>query len=111
MWGGGSQSVDNGTAAWGQSTDAATGWGDPDDPGKASGWGNPSSNKSVESWGGKGDTSVAASRHPSWDEEDDCGGGVWNSTGSQGSGSSFNSGGWGQSHGGKRGIKVGYRRL
>lgn len=76
--------------------------------------------KSLESWGGKGDSSVSASRHPSWDEEDDGGGGgggvggggVWNSTGSQGSSSSFNSGGWGQSHGGKRGnIKVGKRKL
>lgn len=70
--------------------------------------------KSMESWGGKGEGSVAASRHPSWDEEEDGGGGgggggggVWNSTGSQGSSSSFNSGGWGQPHGGKRGnIKV-----
>ncbi|XP_044036616.1 trinucleotide repeat-containing gene 6B protein-like [Siniperca chuatsi] len=114
MWGGGAQSVDNGTAAWGQVSDAATGWGDSDEPGKASGWGNPSPNpgkpvtKSVESWGGKAEASVAASRHPSWDEEDDGGGGVWNSTGSQGSSSSFNSGGWGQTHGGKRGnIKSG----
>lgn len=64
----------------------------------------------MDSWGGKGEGSVAASRHPSWDEEDDGGGGVWNSTGSQGSSSSFNSGGWGPSHGGKRGnIKVGKR--
>ncbi|XP_076608095.1 trinucleotide repeat containing adaptor 6Bb.1 isoform X1 [Chaetodon auriga] len=117
MWGGGgggAQSVDNGTAAWGQTSEAATGWGDPDEPGKASGWGNPSPNpgkpgtKSMESWGGKGEGSVAASRHPSWDEEDDGGGGVWNSTGSQGSSSSFNSGGWGQTHGAKRGnIKSG----
>ncbi|GAA6215573.1 trinucleotide repeat-containing gene 6B protein-like [Lates japonicus] len=113
MWGG-AQSVDNGTAAWGQASDAATGWGDPDEPSKASGWGNPSPNpskpgtKSMESWGGKGEGSVAASRHPSWDEEDDGGGGVWNSTGSQGSSSSFNSGSWGQTHGGKRGnIKSG----
>lgn len=62
----------------------------------------------MDSWGGKGEGSVSASRHPSWDEEDDGGGGVWNSAGSQGSGSSFNSGGWGgQSHGGKRGsMKV-----
>ncbi len=68
--------------------------------------------KSMESWGGKGEGSVTASRHPSWDEEDDSGGGVWNSTGSQGSSSSFNSGGWGQTHGGKRGnIKVGKRRF
>lgn len=36
--------MDNGTAAWGQSQDAATGWGDQDEPGKASGWGNPSPN-------------------------------------------------------------------
>ncbi|XP_029365052.1 trinucleotide repeat-containing gene 6B protein-like isoform X2 [Echeneis naucrates] len=108
MWGG-AQSVDNGTAAWGQASDAATGWGDPDEPTKSSGWGNPSPNtskpgtKPMESWGGKGEGSVTASRHPSWDEEDDGGGGVWNSTGSQGSSSSFNSGGWGQAHGGKRG--------
>lgn len=61
----------------------------------------------MESWGGKGEGSVSASRHPSWDEEDDGVGGVWNSAGSQGSGSSFNSGGWGQSHVGKRGnMKV-----
>ncbi|KAF0032418.1 hypothetical protein F2P81_014708 [Scophthalmus maximus] len=58
--------------------------------------------KPMESWGGKGEGSVAASRHPSWDEEDDGGGGVWNSTGPQGNSSSFNSGGWGQTHGGKR---------
>lgn len=44
MWGGGAQSVDNGTAAWGQASDAATGWGDPEEPGKSSGWGNPSPN-------------------------------------------------------------------
>ncbi len=36
--------MDNGTAAWGQASDTATGWGDPDEPGKASGWGNPSPN-------------------------------------------------------------------
>lgn len=36
--------MDNGTTTWGQSSDAATGWGDPDEPGKASGWGNPSPN-------------------------------------------------------------------
>lgn len=64
-------------------------------------------NKPVESWGGKTEGSVAASRHSSWDEEEDSGGGVWNSTGSQGNSSSFNSGGWGHAHGGKRGnIKV-----
>lgn len=46
MWGGGAQSVDNGTGAWGQGSDAASGWGDPEEPGKASGWGNPSPNPS-----------------------------------------------------------------
>ncbi|XP_042249930.1 trinucleotide repeat-containing gene 6B protein-like [Thunnus maccoyii] len=114
MWGGGAQSVDNGTTAWGQASDTAIGWSEPDEPGKTSGWGNPSPNpgksgtKSMEGWGAKGEGSVAASRHPSWDEEDDGSGGVWNSTGSQGSSSSFNSGGWGQTHGGKRGnIKGG----
>lgn len=44
MWGGGVQTVDNGTAAWGQASDATSGWVDPDEPGKASGWGNPSPN-------------------------------------------------------------------
>ncbi|XP_060882568.1 trinucleotide repeat-containing gene 6B protein-like isoform X4 [Labrus mixtus] len=114
MWGAGAQSVDNGTAAWGQTADSATSWGDHDEPGKASGWVNPApnitkpGNKSMESWGGKGEGSVAATRHPSWDEEDDGVGGVWNNASSQGSGSSFNSGGWGQSHMGKRGnIKGG----
>lgn len=43
MWGGGAQSVDNGTAAWGQVSDTATGWGEPDEPGKVSSWGAPSS--------------------------------------------------------------------
>ncbi|XP_041857981.1 trinucleotide repeat-containing gene 6B protein-like [Melanotaenia boesemani] len=114
MWGGGAPNVDNGTAAWGQTSDAPSSWGEPDEPSKASSWRNPSPNpvkpvtKSIESWGGKGDGSISASRHPSWEEEDDGGGGVWNSTGSQGSSSSFNSGGWGQTHGGKRGnIKSG----
>lgn len=36
--------MDNGTAAWGQASDATSGWGDPDEPGKASGWGNSSPN-------------------------------------------------------------------
>lgn len=61
----------------------------------------------MEGWSGKGEASVLASRHPSWDEDEE-GGGVWNSAGSQGSCSSFNSGGWGHTQGGKRGtIKVG----
>ncbi|TWW69484.1 Trinucleotide repeat-containing gene 6B protein [Takifugu flavidus] len=113
MWGGGAQSVDNGTAAWGQVSDATTTWADPDDCGKPSGWGTPSpssnkpGNKSMEGWSGKGEASDLASRHPSWDEDEE-GGGVWNSAGSQGSCSSFNSGGWGHTQGGKRGtIKSG----
>lgn len=72
----------------------------------------------MDSWGGKADNSISASRHSSWDEDDDGGGsggggGVWNSAGPQGSSSSsFNSGGWGQSHGGKRGnMKVGKGKI
>lgn len=51
MWGGGAQPVDNGTAAWGQTSDTPTSWGDPDEPGKTSSWANPSPNpgKSGES--------------------------------------------------------------
>lgn len=65
----------------------------------------------MEGWSGKGEGSVLASRHPSWDEEEE-GGGVWNSTSSQESCSSYNSGGWGHTQGGKRGtIKVGYRSV
>lgn len=52
MWGGGAQSVDNGTAAWGQVSDAATTWGDPDDSGKA-GWGTPSPNTNKTGKNGK----------------------------------------------------------
>ncbi|XP_061556018.1 trinucleotide repeat-containing gene 6B protein-like isoform X1 [Phycodurus eques] len=105
MWGGVTQSVDNGSGAWNQTSDVASGWGDSDDP-KISGWGslspNPSkSTKSMDTWGAKGEGSVAATRHPSWEEEDDSVVGIWNSTSSQGSNSSFNSGGW--NHGGRRG--------
>ncbi|KAM9773163.1 trinucleotide repeat-containing gene 6B protein isoform X2 [Syngnathus typhle] len=108
-WGGtppASPTVDNGTAAWGKTTDAPSGWGEPDDAGAKSGWGNPppnpikSGSKSMQdSWGDK-EGSVTASRHSSWEEEEE-GGSMWNSTGSQGSGSSWgqgSNGGWGQSH-------------
>lgn len=54
-----------------------------------------------EGWG-EGETSVSASRHSSWEEEEEPTT-VWNSTSSQGSSSSYNSGGWGQGHGGKKG--------
>uniref|UniRef100_A0A8C1XLK8 Trinucleotide repeat containing adaptor 6B n=1 Tax=Cyprinus carpio TaxID=7962 RepID=A0A8C1XLK8_CYPCA len=61
----------------------------PDDTGKAPGWGDPSPNpvksgsKSMQEGWGEGDGSVSASRHSSWEEEDEsC---VWNSAGSQGS--------------------------
>ncbi|XP_077358159.1 trinucleotide repeat containing adaptor 6Bb.1 [Festucalex cinctus] len=109
MWGGGTQSLDNGSGAWNQTSDTTSGWGDSDDP-KISGWVNLSPNpgkstKSMETWGVKGEGSVVASRHPSWEEEDDSGVGIWNSAGSQGSSSSFNSGGWG--HGGRRGNMKG----
>ncbi|KAG7491512.1 hypothetical protein MATL_G00004580 [Megalops atlanticus] len=116
VWGSGgapsSPSVDNGTAAWGKPTDTPTGWGDPEDSGKASGWGNLSPNpiksgsKSMQDGWGEGEGSVSASRHSSWEEEEE-GPGVWSSTGSQGSSSSYNSGGWGQGHGGKKGSGKG----
>lgn len=65
-----------------------------------------------DGWGDK-EGSVAASRHSSWEDEEE-GGGMWNSAGSQGSGSSWgqgSNGGWGQSHAGKKpGNKVGYCR-
>lgn len=56
-----------------------------------------------DGWGDK-EGSVAASRHSSW-EDDEEGGGMWNSTGSQGSSSSWgqgSNGGWGQSLAGKK---------
>ncbi|XP_026206583.1 trinucleotide repeat-containing gene 6B protein isoform X2 [Anabas testudineus] len=113
-WGGTSPTsptVDNGTAAWGKPSDTPTGWGDPDDAvGKTTGWGNPSPNpvksgsKSMQDGWGDKEGSVAASRHSSWEDEEE-GGGMWNSTGSQGSSSSWgqgSNGGWGQSHAGKK---------
>nr|XP_046232380.1 trinucleotide repeat-containing gene 6B protein isoform X2 [Scatophagus argus] len=113
-WGGTSPTsptVDNGTAAWGKPSDTPSGWGDPDDAGgKTTGWGNPSPNpiksgsKSMQDGWGDKEGSVAASRHSSWEDEEE-GGGMWNSTGSQGSGSSWgqgSNGGWGQNHTGKK---------
>uniref|UniRef100_A0AAV2LR82 TNRC6 PABC binding domain-containing protein n=1 Tax=Knipowitschia caucasica TaxID=637954 RepID=A0AAV2LR82_KNICA len=113
-WGGTSPTsptVDNGTAAWGKSTDAPTGWGESDDVGgKTTGWGSSSPNpiksgsKSMQDGWGDKEGSMAASRHSSWEEEEE-GGGMWNSTGSQGSGSSWGQGsnaGWGQNHPGKK---------
>uniref|UniRef100_A0AAQ5Z573 TNRC6 PABC binding domain-containing protein n=1 Tax=Amphiprion ocellaris TaxID=80972 RepID=A0AAQ5Z573_AMPOC len=94
-WGGtspASPTVDNGTAAWGKPSDAPTGWGEPDDAAGKTCWGNPSSNsiksgsKSMQDGWGDKESSVAASRHSSWEDEEE-GGGMWNSTGSQGSGS------------------------
>lgn len=40
--------MDNGTAAWGQVSDATTTWGDSDDCGKGWGTPSPSSNKPGE---------------------------------------------------------------
>ncbi|XP_055031103.2 trinucleotide repeat-containing gene 6B protein [Misgurnus anguillicaudatus] len=102
--------VDNGTAAWGKPTEAPTGWGEPEDAGKVSGWGDPSTNpvksgsKSMQEGWGEGEGSVSASRHSSWEEEDESGG-VWNSAGSQGSSSSYNSGGWAAKKGNKGPMK------
>lgn len=71
----------------------------------------PAGPKSMQDGWGDKDVSVAASRHSSW-EDDEEGGGMWNSTGSQGSGSSWgqgSNGGWGQSHAAKKpSNKVGY---
>ncbi|TRZ02245.1 hypothetical protein DNTS_034023 [Danionella cerebrum] len=113
-WGGrgspSSPNVDNGTAAWGKPNDVPTGWGDQDDTGKSSSWGDPSPNpgksgsKSMQEGWGEGECSVSASRHSSWEEEDESGG-VWNSAGSQGSSSSYNSGGWGAKKGNKGSFK------
>uniref|UniRef100_A0A4X2K090 Trinucleotide repeat containing adaptor 6B n=1 Tax=Vombatus ursinus TaxID=29139 RepID=A0A4X2K090_VOMUR len=99
---------DNGTSAWGEPNEASPGWGDMDETGASStGWGStPSSapnamkpnSKSMQDGWGESDGPVTGTRHPSWEEDDD--GGVWNTTGSQGSSSSHNSAGWGQ--GGKK---------
>lgn len=72
---------------------------------------SPAGSKSMQDgWADKAD-SVAASRHSSWEDEEE-GGGMWNSTGSQGSSSSWgqgSNGGWGQGHAGKKpSSKVGY---
>ncbi|XP_066521852.1 trinucleotide repeat-containing gene 6B protein isoform X2 [Hoplias malabaricus] len=104
--------VDNGTAAWGKAADTPTAWGDPEDTGNGSSWGNPSPNsiksgsKSMQEGWGEREGSVSASRHSSWEEEDE-GGVAWNSTGSQGSSSSYNSGSWGNKKGNKGPIKSG----
>ncbi|XP_077594881.1 trinucleotide repeat-containing gene 6B protein isoform X2 [Stigmatopora nigra] len=117
-WGGtppASPTVDNGTSAWGKPTDVPSGWGEPDDAGGKSGWGNPPSNslkagsKSMQdSWGDK-EGSVTASRHSSWEDEEESGS-MWNSAGSQGSGSSWgqgSTGGWAQSHNVKKASNKG----
>uniref|UniRef100_A0A4W4FDH4 Trinucleotide repeat containing adaptor 6Ba n=1 Tax=Electrophorus electricus TaxID=8005 RepID=A0A4W4FDH4_ELEEL len=58
-----------------------------------------------EGWGER-EGSVIASRHSSWEEEEE-GGAVWNSAGSQGSNSSYNSGGWPGKKANKGPIKSG----
>ncbi|XP_057182870.1 trinucleotide repeat-containing gene 6B protein isoform X2 [Triplophysa rosa] len=97
------ESVDGGTGAWGKSLDAASNWEESEETG--GGWGtsrshaNKSGSKSMqESWGDEGSVT---SRHSSWEEEDG-GTGVWGNRGPQSSMSSYNSGSWGQSHGGRR---------
>ncbi|XP_007523460.1 trinucleotide repeat-containing gene 6B protein isoform X3 [Erinaceus europaeus] len=102
---------DNGTSAWGEPNESSPGWGEMDDTGSsATGWGSAPSNapnamkpnsKSMQDGWGESDGPVTGTRHPSWEEEED--GGVWNTTGSQGSASSHNSASWGQ--GGKKQMK------
>ncbi|XP_029446091.1 trinucleotide repeat-containing gene 6B protein [Rhinatrema bivittatum] len=94
---------DNGTSAWGEPSEAPSGWSEVDDPGaSAPGWGNTPSNapnsmkpstKSMQDGWGENDGPVTGTRHSSWEEEEE--GGVWNNAGSQGSSSSHNSS-WGQ---------------
>uniref|UniRef100_A0A1A8MMS7 Trinucleotide repeat containing 6B n=1 Tax=Nothobranchius pienaari TaxID=704102 RepID=A0A1A8MMS7_9TELE len=109
-----SPTVDNGTAAWGKPSDAPTGWGDPDEVGgKTTCWGNPPSNKvrsasksMQDGWADK-ESPVAASRHSSWEDEEE---GMWNSTSSQGSSSSWgqgSNGGWGQNQAVKKASNKG----
>ncbi|XP_015819163.1 trinucleotide repeat-containing gene 6B protein isoform X1 [Nothobranchius furzeri] len=109
-----SPTVDNGTAAWGKPSDAPTGWGDPDEVGgKTTCWGNPPSNKvrsgsksMQDGWVDK-ESPVAASRHSSWEDEEE---GMWNSTSSQGSSSSWgqgSNGGWGQNQAVKKASNKG----
>ncbi|XP_077308564.1 trinucleotide repeat-containing gene 6B protein isoform X5 [Lithobates pipiens] len=100
--------ADNGTAAWGEPSEPASGWGEAEETGPPTpGWGNtppvaPSAmktgTKSMQDGWGESEAPVTGTRHSSWDEEEE--GVVWNSAGSQGSGSSHNSAGWGQ--GGKK---------
>ncbi|KAG7266166.1 hypothetical protein CRUP_012497, partial [Coryphaenoides rupestris] len=122
-WGGpppSSPPMDNGTAAWGKTTDTPATWADPGEGGaKTSGWGNPSANpitpgvKSMQDGWGEGESSVAASpgkmrkkeeeegevEEEEEEEEEGEGGGWW----WYGSGSSWgqgSNGGWG--HGPKK---------
>ncbi|KAM4722340.1 trinucleotide repeat-containing gene 6B protein isoform 1-T1 [Rhinophrynus dorsalis] len=100
--------TDNGTSAWGEPTEQASGWGEGEEAGPPTpGWGNappvaPSAmktgTKSMQDGWGESEVPVTGTRHSSWDEEEE--GGVWSSAGSQGSGSSHNSAGWAQ--GGKK---------
>uniref|UniRef100_M4ADN8 Trinucleotide repeat-containing gene 6B protein-like n=1 Tax=Xiphophorus maculatus TaxID=8083 RepID=M4ADN8_XIPMA len=96
--------IDDGTSAWGDPTHynykPVNLWdknsGAPPTP-------EGSSKSMQDSWGQK-ESSVAASRHSSWEDEED-GGGMWNNASSQGSGSSWgqgSNGGWGQSNPGKK---------
>lgn len=64
----------------------------------------PKGSKTMQDGWADKESTVAASRHASWEDEEE-GGGMWNSTGSQGSGSSWGQGsnaGWGQSHTAKK---------
>uniref|UniRef100_A0A1A7X286 Trinucleotide repeat containing 6B n=1 Tax=Iconisemion striatum TaxID=60296 RepID=A0A1A7X286_9TELE len=118
-WGGNSPASptrDNGTAAWGKQSDVPTGWGDADETGgKTTCWGNPPSNtirtgsKTMQDGWVDKESPVAASRHSSWEDEEE-GGGMWNSTGSQGSSSSWgqgSNGGWGQNQAVKKASNKG----
>uniref|UniRef100_A0A3Q2Z981 Trinucleotide repeat-containing gene 6B protein-like n=1 Tax=Hippocampus comes TaxID=109280 RepID=A0A3Q2Z981_HIPCM len=100
--------IDDGTSAWGDPTHynykPVNLWDKNTTPAGQ----QPHGSKSMQdSWGEK-EGSVTASRHSSWEEEEE-GGSMWNSAGSQGSGSSWgqgSNGGWGQSHNVKNGLNI-----
>ncbi|XP_078539490.1 trinucleotide repeat-containing gene 6B protein isoform X5 [Lissotriton helveticus] len=96
-------SADNGTSAWGEPVESASGWGDGEDSGPPTpSWGSaPSSTPNTmktgaksmqDGWGESDGAPVSGTRHSSWDEDEE--GGVWNSAGTPGSSSSHSAAGW-----------------
>ncbi|XP_014345410.1 trinucleotide repeat-containing gene 6A protein isoform X2 [Latimeria chalumnae] len=93
--------VDNGTSAWGKPMDTGTSWGErTNDSAGTSSWSNtpvgqqaqnkPGPKPMQDGWCGGDDVSMPRTRHPSWEEEEDVGIGMWNSNSSQEMNSSLN---------------------